>query len=62
MLEFEDDRKISEIAEEMEGCGTIRRESEEEGDAVYVGFTRIRSIARTRRGTVQITLMQEGSA
>ena len=60
MIEYSDARKISEIAEDWEGCANIHRESEAEGNADYDGYTDIRIIARQRNGAVQITLRKEG--
>lgn len=59
MLEYEDGRKISEIAADWEGCSHIHRESETEGNADYEGYTVLRIIARQRSGSVQITLQKE---
>lgn len=60
MIEYDDDRKISEIATDWEGCERITRESEEEGNAVYEEYTEIRIMSRHRNGAVQITLKREG--
>lgn len=57
MLEYPDARPMAQIAEDWEGCERITRRSAEEGDAVYEGYTRIRSIVR-RGSTVQLTLMK----
>ena len=60
MIEYDDDRKISEIAADWEGCERITRESAEEGNAVYEGYTEIRIMSRQRNGAIQITLKKEG--
>ena len=60
MIEYDDARKISEIAADWEGCARITRESAEEGDAVYEGYTEIRIMSRQKNGTVRITLKKEG--
>ena len=56
MLEYVDNRKISEIASDWEGCTRIHRESKTEGNADYEGYTELRIISRKKNGTVQITL------
>ena len=60
MIEYDDARKISEIAADWEGCARITRESAEEGNAVYEGYTEIRIVSRQKNGTVRITLKKEG--
>lgn len=60
MIEYSDNRKISDIAEDWEGCSHIHRESETEGNKDYEGYTVLRIIARQRSGSVQITLQKEG--
>lgn len=60
MLEYDDARKTSEIAADWEGCARITRESAEEGNAVYEGYTEIRIMSRQKNGTVRITLNKEG--
>lgn len=58
MIEVRDDRHMAQIAEDWEGCDRIERCSDTEGDAVYEGYTRIRSIVRRRGDIVQVTLMK----
>ena len=60
MIEYDDARKISEIAAEWEGCALITRESAEEGNAIYEGYTEIRIMSRQKNGAIQITLKKEG--
>ena len=60
MIEYDDARKISEIAADWEGCERIARESAEEGNAIYEGYTEIRIMSRQRNGAIQITLKKEG--
>ena len=55
-LEYEDDRLLSEIAADFEGCERFHRESETEGNMDFAGYTRLRSIIRSGRGKVQLTL------
>lgn len=58
MLEYSDDRNLSKIAKDFEGCDSFHRESDTEGDRDWTGYTDIRSIMRSGRGKVQITLMK----
>lgn len=60
MLEYEDERAMAEIAADFEGCESFRRESRTEGDREWTGYTRLRSIVRSGRGKVQLTLCREG--
>ena len=60
MIEYDDARKISEIAADWEGCARITRESAEEGNAVYEGYTEIRIMSLHKNVTVRITLKKEG--
>lgn len=59
MIEYEDARPMASIAADWEGCQRITKESDEEGNAEYEGYTCIRSIVRRRRPVVQLTLMRE---
>lgn len=59
MLEYEDERPLSEIAADFEGCESFHRESETEGDKNWTGYTGLRSIVRSGRGRVQLTLYRE---
>ena len=56
MLEMSDGRRLSRIAADFEGCESFRRESETEGNMEWTGYTALRSIVRSGRGKVQITL------
>lgn len=56
MLEYTDDRPMSKIAKDFEGCDSFHRESETEGDKDWEGYTGLRSIVRSGRGKVQLTL------
>ena len=60
MIEYDDARKISEIAADWEGCERITRESAEEGNAIYEGYTEIRIMSRQKNDAIQITLKKEG--
>lgn len=59
-LEYADARPMSQIAAEWEGCERILRESEEEGDKEYDGYTDIRSIVRQQSGAVTVALCKGG--
>ena len=56
MLEYADDRPLSKIAKDFEGCKSFHRESDTEGDMDWTGYTGLRSISRSARGKVQLTL------
>lgn len=56
MLEMEDKRPITEIASEFDGLEWLKRESKNEGDATYAGYSVLASIHRTDAGTVMIGL------
>lgn len=56
-IEYPDTRSIVDIAEDFEGLNRIDRKSEEEGDKVYTGYTRLTGLNRnTKKGTVLVTL------
>ena len=59
MLEYADDRTLSEIAADFEGNDSFHRESETEGDKDWEGYTGLRSIVRSGRGKVQLTLSRD---
>ena len=59
MLEYADDRPLSRIAKDFEGCDSFHRESETEGDMDWTGYTGLRSIVRSGRGKVQLTLCRK---
>lgn len=60
MLQFRDDRPLSEIVADFEGCEHFRRQSEEEGDMDFDGYTAVKSIVRpfyeTDHAVVQLTM------
>lgn len=60
MLQMEDDRLLSEIAIDFEGIEHFHRESEEEGDIDYDGYTVLKAILRPEyernKDIVQLTL------
>lgn len=57
---LDDDRRLPEIAAEMDGLEWIERISPEEGDKTFVGYSLLVSIARTVQG-VQISLTREAA-
>ena len=56
MLEYADTRPMAEIAADFEGVDHFHRESETEGDRDWDGYTHLRSVVRSGRGKVQLTL------
>lgn len=60
MFQFHDERPLGKIASDFDGIDHIRRESQEEGDMDFDGYTVLRSIQRpfyeTDPSAVQITL------
>lgn len=57
MLEMKDDRPLSQIAADLEGCETIKQEEAKGAYRVYEGYTDLRSISRNdRTQMVQVTL------
>lgn len=64
MLQMKDDRFLSDIAKDFEGCDHFHRESELEGDMDWEGYTVLRGIFRPEQNSddVQITLSKPNSA
>ncbi len=60
MLMLLDGRKLSEIAAEFEGVERFERISEQQGDEVYEGFTRLEAISR-QGDEVQMKLVREAA-
>lgn len=58
MLQIRDARPLSAIAADFEGCEAIRRESAEEGDMAFDGYTALTGIQRVPGGA-RITLGRE---
>lgn len=46
MIQYEDARRISEIAGDFDGLQSIIREDENEGDATYTGYSALVSVIR----------------
>lgn len=57
---LDDDRRLPEIAAEMDGLEWIERISPEEGDKTFAGYSLLVSIARTVQG-VQISMTREAA-
>ena len=55
MLEVRDERPLSEIAADFEGCDRFHRESQDEGDMDFDGYAALTAIARVA-GAVRVTL------
>lgn len=59
ILQYVDERPLSEIAADWEGAAVIKRVSENEGNKIYKGYKRIMRIMRkddTARGCIEIVL------
>lgn len=56
MLQIDDPRPLSEIAADFEGCESLHRASETEGDMDFEGYTRLTAILRAPGGAAQLTL------
>lgn len=60
-IEMQDDRALSDIARDFEGCEHFHRISENEGDMDWDGYTVLKAIVRPayerNPGAVQITLV-----
>lgn len=65
MLEVKDERPLSAIAADFEGCETFKKMDDSKGTAIYEmyeGYTVLSAISRNKRtGGVQITL-EKGDA
>lgn len=59
MLQMHDTRRLPEIAEEFDGLESMKRESENQGDKEFVGFTVLQRIARVSKDVVLIALGKE---
>lgn len=63
-LHLHDGRPLLAIAADFDGCDCLRRESDEEGDMTFEGYTVLAGILRPALGTdptaVQITLFDKG--
>lgn len=63
MIELANDRKISEVAEDFEGCSEIRARRSDEKNApwtLYEEYTRLISVTPgTKSGYVHLTLARE---
>lgn len=59
MFEYVDDRKISEIVLDWEDAETIERISDDEGNLIFEGYTKIKHVVKNDNDRVQIALMTE---
>ena len=55
MIQYEDERPISEIANDFEGLQSIQRNDENEGNVPYEGYIKLVSVV-LRDGKAQIAL------
>ena len=56
ILQMNDARSLSVIADEFEGLAWMKRESELQGEKEFTGFTKLNRIYRLSNGKVQIAL------
>ena len=59
ILQFRDERPLSRIAPDFEGCESLRRESSNEGNLDYLGYTELIALLRpdpSHPDLVQLTL------
>lgn len=61
VLQMHDDRRLPEIAAEFDGLKWLKRESEEQGDKEFTGYTTLQRIARLSGGEVVISLGRSAS-
>ena len=62
MIELDDERALSEIAADLEGCETIKKTDEAKAGVteVYEGYTQLIEIRRNQTtGSVRVTLTKE---
>lgn len=59
MLEYVDDRKMSEIVLDWEGAEKIERISDDEGNLIFEGYTKIKHAVKSENDRVQIALVTE---
>lgn len=60
MIQYADERLLSEIAKDFEGLESISRKDENEGNAMYTGYSRLVSIVRHGE-KVQLALEREAN-
>lgn len=56
MLQMHDARSLPEIAAEFDGLEWLKRESENQGNKEFIGYTVLKRIARVADGVVLIAL------
>lgn len=59
ILCMHDARRLPEIAAEFDGLESLKRESEDQGNKTWTGFTALNRISRNADGYVQIALARE---
>lgn len=58
-LQIQDGRRLPEIAAEFDGLAWMRRESKNEGDKKYEGYSELVSIHRMQNGAVLLAFAKE---
>ena len=56
MMQMHDERKPAVIAEEFDGLEWLKRESEEQGDKLFEGYSNLVSITRKNADVVLLSL------
>lgn len=56
VLQMQDERSLPEIAAEFESLEWLRRESENQGDKEFIGYTKLDGVTRVADGVVLIAL------
>ena len=59
LLQMKDDRRLPEIAAEFDGLDWLKRESENQGNKAWEGYSVLKMITRLDDGTVRMTLDKE---
>jgi hypothetical protein len=59
MIQMRDDRRLPVIATEFDGLEWLKRESEDQGNKEFSGYTELHSISRAADGMVLIALCKE---
>lgn len=62
VLKMHDKRHLPEIAAEFDGLEWLKRESEEQGDKEFVGYSELQRISRNVDGTVTLAFAKEVNA
>ena len=59
LMEMADERRLPEIAAEFDGLEWMKRESKDEGDKEFAGYTVLKGIQRQPAGTVLLVFGKE---